>query len=85
MKREKPAAAPEAAPAEEVPTDPTIRLSGEEVEQIRKSGKKTQNKNREMKKSKKGLFGFGKKKEADDNFIDDEFDELDGEDDDFIE
>lgn len=85
MKREKPAAAPEAAPAEEVPTDPTIRLSGEEVEQIRKSGKKTQNKNQEMKKSKKGLFGFGKKKEADDNFIDDEFDELDAEEDDFIE
>ena len=85
MKAEKAAPVQEAAPAEEIPSDPTIRLSGEEVEQIRKGEAKAAKKNREMKKSKKGLFGFGKKKEEDDNFIDDEFDELDGEDDDFIE
>ena len=83
MKLEKPIAAPQ----EEAPADPTIRLNAEQVEQIRKGeAKKGKNKkNREMKKSKKGFLGLGGKKEEEDDFIDDEFDELDGTEDDFIE
>ncbi len=78
----------EEAPAQ-TPDDPTIRFSSEQVEEIRKGEAqqkvKKDKKSREMKKSKKGLFGFGKKKDEDDSFIDDEFDELDGDEDDFIE
>ena len=75
--------------AVKTPDDPTIRFSSEQVEELRKSEvqqkAKKDKKSREMKKSKKGLFGFGKKKDEDDSFIDDEFDELDGDEDDFIE
>jgi len=71
-------------------SEPTIRLNAEQVEEIRKSeAKKTGRKqgHQELKKQKKGLFSFGskKKEEQEDEFIDDEYDELDGDEDDFLE
>lgn len=66
--------------------DETIRLSADHVDEIRKGGKKSKPVREELKKKKKGFFGFGGKKEKDeDDFIDDEFDDLDGDEDDFIE
>ena len=38
-----------------------------------------------VEKEKKGFLGLGRKKEEEDDFIDDEYDELDGTEDDFIE
>ncbi len=79
------------APAEEKPavqeaSEPTIRLSAEQVEEIRKSEKKGGKKqNRQELKKKKGLFSFGRRKNEDDDFIDDEYDDLGGDEDDFFE
>jgi len=77
-------------PQAEAADDPTIRLSGEQVSEIRKGESRRANRKekkapKELKKSKKSLFGFSRVKDEVDDFIDDEFDELDGDEDDFIE
>lgn len=72
---------------EQEPSEPTIRFSAEQVEEIRKSEKKTGRKHgREELKKKKGLFSFGRKKEKEeDDFIDDEYDDFDGDEEDFFD
>ncbi|MBR5289314.1 MAG: hypothetical protein IKU34_12120 [Clostridia bacterium] len=77
------------APAQE-PSEPTIRINAEQVEEIREGEKKAaKKKQREELKKKKGLFSFGgkkkKKEKEEDDFIDDEYDDIDGDEDDFFE
>lgn len=76
------------APVNELVSEQTIRLNAEDMDAIR-TGEKKAKKNkpvREELKKKKSFFGFGRKKDKDeDDFIDEETDDLDGEEDDFIE
>lgn len=69
-------------------SEPTIRFNAQQLEEILEGEKKSEKRKpaREALKKKKSFFGFGRKKEKDeDDFIDDEIDDLDGDEDDFIE